>query len=75
MVALCTVAEAAFMGQLLAGASLLAAFESDPLAAPTAPFDFQLWLPQAVQSGLLLDVCPVSICFKSANRPHFPCHN
>ncbi len=59
MVALCTVAEAAFMGQLLAGASLLAAFESDPLAAPAAPFDFQLWLPQAVQNGLLLDVCPV----------------
>ena len=59
MVALCTVAEAAFMGQLLAGASLLAAFESDALAAaPAAPFDFQLWLPQAVQSGLLLGVCP-----------------
>ena len=59
MVALCTVAEAAFMGQLLAGASLLAAFESDALAAaPAAPFDFQLWLPQAVQSDLLLGVCP-----------------
>ena len=59
MVALCTVAAAAFIGQLLAGASLLAAFESDPLAAPAAPFDFQLWLPQAVQSGLLLGVCPL----------------
>jgi Putative DNA-binding domain len=59
MVALCTAAEAAFMGQLLAGASLLAALESDERAAPAAPFDFQLWLPQAVQCGLLLGVCPV----------------
>ncbi len=58
-VALCTAAEAAFMGQLLAGASLLAALESDERAAPATPFDFQLWLPQAVQCGLLLGVCPV----------------
>jgi hypothetical protein len=62
MVALCTAAEAAFMGQLLAGASLLAALESEEctaIATPAAPFDFQLWLPQAVQTGLLLGVCPV----------------
>jgi hypothetical protein len=59
MVALCTAAEAAFIGQLLAGASLLAALESNALAAPAAPFDFQLWLPRAVQIGLLLGVCPV----------------
>ena len=59
MVALCTAAEAAFIGQLRRGASLLAALESDELAATAAPFDLQLWLPQAVQSGLLLGVCPV----------------
>lgn len=59
MVVRCTAAEAAFMGQLLAGASLLAALESNALAAPAAPFDFQLWLPRAVQIGLLLGVCPV----------------
>lgn len=59
MLALCTAAEAAFMGQLLAGASLLAALESDELAACATPFDLQLWLPQAVQKGLLLGVCPV----------------
>ena len=62
MVARYTAAEAAFMGQLLAGASLLAALESDEsisIAAPAAPFDFQLWLPQAVQTGLLLGVCSV----------------
>lgn len=64
-VALCTAAEAVFMGQLLAGASLLAALESDELAAPAAPFDLQLWLPQAVQSGLLLGVRPT---FRSSNR-------
>ena len=59
MVALCTVAEAAFIDQLLAGASLLATLESDELAASATPFDFQLWLPPAVQKGLLLGVLPV----------------
>ena len=55
-VALCTAAEAAFIGQLLAGASLLAALETDAPDDSTAALDFQLWLPQAVQSGLLLGV-------------------
>ncbi len=57
-VAACTAAEAAFVAQLLAGASLLAALENDKLAARGPPFDLQLWLPQAVQSGLLLGVVP-----------------
>ena len=63
MVVACTAAEAAFIARLLAGASLLAALESDELAvnvgAQSATFDFQLWLPQAVQRGLLLGVLPV----------------
>lgn len=46
-VANCPPAEAMFVQGLLAGASLLAALES-------APFDFNHWLPQAVQNGLLL---------------------
>jgi Putative DNA-binding domain len=58
-VAGCTAAEAAFVGQLLAGASLLAALESLDQPTGIAPFDFQLWLPQAVQSCLLLGVLPV----------------
>jgi hypothetical protein len=59
MVAGCTAAEAAFVGQLLAGASLLAALENLDQPTGIAPFDFQLWLPHAVQSGLLLGVLPV----------------
>ena len=63
MVAACTASEAVFIARLLAGASLLAALESDELAvnvgAESATFDFQLWLPSAVQSGLLLGVLPV----------------
>lgn len=61
-VAHCTAAEATFVGQLLQGASLLAALESNELAAQdgaeSEPFDFQLWLPSAVQNGLLLGVLP-----------------
>ncbi len=60
MVAICTAAEAAFVAQLLAGASLLTALESDEVTASdraeSAPFDFQLWLPAAVQNGLVLGV-------------------
>jgi hypothetical protein len=63
MVAACTASEAVFISRLLAGASLLAALESDELAvnvgAESATFDFKLWLPSAVQSGLLLGVLPV----------------
>ncbi|MEY4294977.1 MAG: hypothetical protein RLY82_665 [Pseudomonadota bacterium] len=58
----CTAAEAAFLGQLLQGASLLPALESNELAgqggAESEAFDLQLWLPSAVQSGLLLGVLP-----------------
>jgi hypothetical protein len=58
----CQAAEAAFLGQLLQGASLLAALESSELAAQggaeSESFDLQLWLPSAVQSGLLLGVLP-----------------
>jgi hypothetical protein len=53
-VAPCTAVEAVFIGLLLAGASLLAALESDAPNKNMAAFDIQLWLPQAVQSGLLL---------------------
>ena len=65
-VALCAKSEAQFLARLLSGKSLLAALESDAPPVNTAPFDFQLWLPQAVQSGLLLGVRPT---FKSSNRP------
>jgi Putative DNA-binding domain len=58
LVAACTVAEAAFIARLLAGSSLLAALESDELAASDPSFDLQLWLPQAVKKGLLLGVLP-----------------
>jgi Putative DNA-binding domain len=55
-VALCTAADAAFVGQLLAGKSLLAAL--DPTTADQTEkednFDFNAWLPIAVQNGLLL---------------------
>lgn len=56
MVAACAAAEAIFVEQLLSGTSLLTALENIDLPSGTAPFDFQLWLPQAVQSGLLLGV-------------------
>lgn len=59
MVTTCTVAEAAFLEQLLSGKSLLAALESDELAASGMVFDLQHWLPQAVQNGLLLGVISV----------------
>ena len=47
-VASCTVAQAGFMQALLSGASLLSALES------AEEFDFNHWLPTAVQSGLVL---------------------
>jgi hypothetical protein len=57
----CSAGETAFIHQLLSGKSLLAALET-PLETPfetpftdeSAPFDFNAWLPQAVQIGLLL---------------------
>jgi Putative DNA-binding domain len=49
-VASCTVAQAGFMQALLSGASLLSALER------ADEFDFNQWLPAAVQSGLVLGV-------------------
>jgi hypothetical protein len=49
----CSAGETAFIRQLLSGKSLLAALET-PFTDESAPFDFNAWLPQAVQSGLLL---------------------
>lgn len=57
MVTYCAAVEANFICHLLAGKSLLAALElssSIGSANESAPFDFNLWLPRAVQSGLLL---------------------
>ncbi len=56
MVAACTAAESVFIARLLAGSSLLAALESDELATSDQAFDLQLWLPQALEIGLLLGV-------------------
>ncbi len=55
-VSYCSAGEASFIGQLLSGKSLLAALEM-PFTNESAPFDFNAWLPQAVQSGLLLGAC------------------
>lgn len=52
-IALCTPADAAFVGPLLAGESLLAALEA-ATAKESDKFDFSAWLPIAVQNGLLL---------------------
>jgi hypothetical protein len=56
MASVCSAGEAAFIRQLMTGKSLLAALEM-PFTDEVAPFDFNAWLPQAVQSGLLLGVC------------------
>lgn len=56
MVASCPAAETMFISHLQAGKSLLAALEADKPASDTAALDFQLWLTQAVTSGLLLGV-------------------
>jgi Putative DNA-binding domain len=55
IVSSCSAGEAAFIRRLLAGKSLLAALETSFVDEPT-PFDFNAWLLQAVQSGLLLGV-------------------
>ena len=52
-IVLCTAADAAFVGPLLAGKSLLAALEA-ATAKESDKFDFSAWLPIAVQNGLLL---------------------
>lgn len=57
VVAICAVGEANFIRQLLSDKSLLAALEMPSAcdsASDLACFDFNTWLPQAVQSGLLL---------------------
>jgi hypothetical protein len=53
MVSSCSAGEAAFISQLRAGKSLLAALEW-PAADKSTLFDFNAWLPLAVQNGLLL---------------------
>jgi Putative DNA-binding domain len=53
MVSSCMTGEAAFISQLLAGKSLLAALET-PSPGGSASLDFNTWLPSAAQSGLLL---------------------
>jgi hypothetical protein len=52
-VALCTASDAAFVGQLLAGKSILDALDA-ATAEESGQFDFSAWLPIAVQNGLLL---------------------
>lgn len=53
MVTACSQADALFVQSLLQGSSLVAALEASSSATdPT--FDFNLWLPQAAQNGLLL---------------------
>ncbi|MEN9670511.1 MAG: hypothetical protein RL018_788 [Pseudomonadota bacterium] len=57
MVSNCSASETVFIRQLLSGKSLLAALEQPfetPFTEESAPFDFNAWLPQAVQGGLLL---------------------
>jgi hypothetical protein len=53
MVALCTASDAAFVGQLLAGKSLLDALNT-ATEEESGKFDFNAWLPLAVQNGLLI---------------------
>jgi Putative DNA-binding domain len=53
MVSSCTVGEAAFISSLLVGNSLLASLETHAIDT-LASIDFNTWLPQAVQSGLLI---------------------
>jgi hypothetical protein len=53
MVSSCTVGEAAFISSLLVGNSLLASLETPAIDA-LASIDFNAWLPQAVQNGLLV---------------------
>jgi hypothetical protein len=52
-VALCTASDAAFVGQLLAGKSILDALDA-ATAEESGQFDFSAWLPIAVQNGLLI---------------------
>ena len=54
-VALCTVEQAGFLQSLLSGASLLLALER------AGEFDFNQWLPAAVQSGLVLGARPIDL--------------
>jgi Putative DNA-binding domain len=56
-VSLCAANEAAFISQLLKRKSLLQALETATslcLSDPAAPFDISIWLPIAMQKGLLL---------------------
>ena len=53
MVTACPVADAFFVQSLLTGGSLIAALEASSSATDSA-FDFNHWLPQAAQNGLLV---------------------
>lgn len=53
MVAVCPQADALFVQSLRQGGSLVAALEASSSATDSA-FDFNIWLPQAAQNGLLL---------------------
>ena len=53
MVAACPLADALFVEGLLQGGSLIAALEASSSTTDSA-FDFNAWLPQAAQNGLLL---------------------
>lgn len=53
MVAACPQEDALFVQSLLQGGSLLAALEASSSAADS-DFDFNIWLPQAAQNGLLM---------------------
>ena len=53
-VALCTSADAVFIQNLLDGASLAAALDDTETVDSTPAFDFNTWLTQSAQSGLLV---------------------
>ena len=55
MVAACSAAEADFVQHLLDGKSLLSALQATALLYSTS-FDFNAWLPKAVQTGLAISV-------------------
>ncbi|MBK7501578.1 MAG: putative DNA-binding domain-containing protein [Polaromonas sp.] len=53
-VAVCTAADAVFIQNLLDGASLAAALDDTETVDSTPAFDFNTWLTQSAQSGLLV---------------------
>ncbi|HRH06917.1 MAG TPA: DNA-binding domain-containing protein [Burkholderiaceae bacterium] len=53
-VAVCTAADAVFIQNLLDGASLASALDATETVGTTPAFDFNSWLTQSAQSGLLV---------------------